>query len=140
MVRVFNMGVLNVSFIANEDLSAYQYHFVESAGSANEGYVVLADSGSATYSPIGVLQNAPESGEEATVCMFGPTKIHADYAAGTIDIGEWLTCNGSGEAEYTAVASLAVGFSLSPGDSSASNVMHMFFDPMASWLTRRTVN
>lgn len=140
MVRVYNVGLHNVGMIAGEDLSSYQYHLVESGGSTNEGYCYLADSGSTTYGPIGVLQNAPESGEEATVCMFGPTKVEAPAPGTQIGIGNFVTCNGSGQATYTTTASLACGWALSTGDSSASSIIHIWFDPSICGLTKRAVH
>lgn len=133
MVRISNMGLLNVSWTAAEDLSDYQYHFMESAGAGSQGAVKNADSGSATYSPIGVLQNDPESGEEATVVLFGPTKI---VSTASVSVGEWLTCNGSGHADVTTEASLACGWALSQADSSASCIIEMFFAPTMCWLTK----
>ena len=137
MVKVFDFGISDVSFLANETLAAYQYYFVESAGSAAVGSVALANSGSATYSPLGVVQNEPASGDEATVRMMGSTKVVAAAPGTQILCGHWVTCNGSGQAAYTSVASLACGFALSNSDSSASSIIEMFFDPGMSWLTRK---
>ena len=62
--------VLDVTFEAAEDLSSYQYHFVtlDSAGKAQ-----LMNAASDVV--IGVLQNAPKSGEEATVRVLGISKV-----------------------------------------------------------------
>jgi hypothetical protein len=133
------MGISPVSFVAGEDISDYIYHFVESAGSANDNKVNLADSGSATYSPLGVLQNDPESGEEASVILFGPTKVVFSAPGTQIKLGHWVTCDGSGHACYTAEASLAVGYALMTGDSSASCYGEIFFAPNMSWLTHMVV-
>lgn len=58
---------------ASADLSAKQYYFVKM--SAAKTVTVCAGT---TDKPIGVLQNAPESGEEAEVCVFGVTKVSGD--------------------------------------------------------------
>src|SRR5512139_1653718 len=61
--------------VAGEDLSAAanQYKFVTLSG---DNTVVLCDA--TTDDPIGVLQNRPDSGEEAVVCSIGVTKVQGD--------------------------------------------------------------
>lgn len=59
---------------AGEDLSAKQYHFVKLSGQT----VVLCSA--LTDVPIGVLQNAPESGQAAEVTVIGITKVSSDAA------------------------------------------------------------
>lgn len=58
------------SYKAAADLSAAQYHFVKAG--TNEGEVVLYNG---TGIPLGILQNAPESGELATVVVSGGSKV-----------------------------------------------------------------
>lgn len=60
---------------ASADLSAKQYYFVKMSG--NKTVTVCS---AVTDVPVGVLQNAPESGEEAVVCAIGVTKVNADAA------------------------------------------------------------
>lgn len=67
--------VLTMSFIASEDLSDYQYHFV---CQDSNGYVGLPDA--ATEYPLGILQNAPEKDEVATVMLMGVSKLVANAA------------------------------------------------------------
>ena len=59
---------------AGEDLSAKQYYFVKLSGQT----VVLCSA--LTDVPIGVLQNAPESGQAAEVMVIGITKVSSDAA------------------------------------------------------------
>jgi hypothetical protein len=68
---------VKVTLVAGADLSTKQYTFVklDSSGQA------VAASG-ATDIPIGVLQNAPTSGQEAEVLIVGGTKIVAGAAIG----------------------------------------------------------
>ena len=68
---------VKVSLVAGADLSTKQYTFVklDSSGQA------VAASG-ATDIPIGVLQNAPTSGQEAEVLVVGGTQIVAGAAIG----------------------------------------------------------
>lgn len=76
------LPVLEMSFIAEDDFSNYQYRFV--CLSTTEGYVKLADSTSEQV--IGVLQNAPDEGETANVIMLGVTKVVASEALNPNDI------------------------------------------------------
>lgn len=74
MAKEFN-PVLDLPFEAAEDLSDYRYHFVTID---TDGKVALLDS--AGEIPIGVLQNEPGSGEEATVRVLGVSKVVANAA------------------------------------------------------------
>ena len=78
--------------VASGDLSSYQYRFVKAASTA--GAVKLATS--ATANVLGVLQNDPTSGQAASVCALGETKVHA--AAALTTWGGTITVNGSGYA------------------------------------------
>ena len=76
---------------ASADLSAKQYYFVKLSGAGT----VDVCSG-ATDKPIGVLQNAPASGDAAAVCGLGVTKISADAA---ISAGALIGTSGDGQAD-----------------------------------------
>lgn len=69
------------TFTASADLSAKQYYIVKMSGD-NTVTVCAA----VTDVPIGVLQNAPASGGQAVVRVFGMSKVSADatLAAGNI--------------------------------------------------------
>ena len=66
---------VKVTLVAGADLSAKQYTFVK-VNSSGEAIAAAA----ATDIPIGVLQNAPTSGQEAEVLVVGGTKIVAGAA------------------------------------------------------------
>lgn len=68
---------VKVTLVAGADLSALQYNFVK----INSSGQAVACSG-ATDIPVGVLQNAPTSGQEAEVLVVGGTKIVAGAAIG----------------------------------------------------------
>ena len=68
---------VKVTLVAAADLSTKQYTFVKLDSS---GTVVAA--AAATDIPIGVLQNAPTSGQEAEVLVVGGTKVVAGAAIG----------------------------------------------------------
>ncbi|MFZ7126406.1 MAG: capsid cement protein [Desulfobacterales bacterium] len=81
--------VLTLSFEAGEDLSSYQFHAVVLD---DNDTVVLMDA--ADEVPIGVLQNAPESGETAEVAVLGVAKTKANGA---------LTVGSPVKAEFVSV-------------------------------------
>lgn len=62
-----------VGFTASADLSAKQYYAVKISGSRT--VTVCA---ATTDIPIGILQNAPTSGQAAEVCVIGHTKVNSD--------------------------------------------------------------
>jgi len=71
---------------ANADLSSHQYKIVEMLSTGNADISDLR-------AGFGVLQNIPESGEAATVCIAGETRVKA---GGTIAIGDSIHCVASG--------------------------------------------
>lgn len=72
--------ILTVSYAAAEDLSQAQYCFVV----LDNGAVRLPTN--ANEAPLGILQNAPQAGEAAAVCVAGICKVEAgeSVAANTI--------------------------------------------------------
>lgn len=91
---------VDVSFLAAEDLSAMQYRFVHQA---SDKTVDMVDSG--TEYPVGILQNAPESGEVAVVRISGTSKLVMNDA---VAVGAKVKCeyigaadNGKGDAADT---------------------------------------
>lgn len=87
---------VKLTLVAAADLSAKQYHFVK-LDANGKAAVIAAD----TDRPIGVLQNAPESGEEAEVLVVGGTKLQASAA---IDEGAILGTTSAGEAVTRVVS------------------------------------
>lgn len=69
-------GVLQLAYEAAEDLSDYKYHFV--VLDPTTGKVRLPDS--AAEIALGILQNAPESGQPADVMIIGKSKLVANAA------------------------------------------------------------
>lgn len=65
----------SISLTAGATLATKQYYFVKL--SADNTCIVCA---AATDVPIGVVQNAPASGETAEVVVVGLTKVNADAA------------------------------------------------------------
>ena len=107
-------GVI-ITLEAAEDLSAKQYNFVKL--DAN-GKVVLTLVATVGQIPIGVLQNAPESGEAATVMIVGVSKVEAGVA---FDEGVRIACSDAsssadnGQAIAADAADHVVGQSITAG-------------------------
>lgn len=80
-MATYNFGI-DYPFRAAVDLSNHQFRFV-SAGSI-AGEVVAAGLGAST---LGVLQNDPVAGEEATVRWFGSTKVMANAGSAIVNGG-----------------------------------------------------
>ncbi len=91
MAYEISNGTLKVTLIAGADLSSSQYKFVKM--SADNTCVICA---AATDVPIGVLQNDPASGEEASVTVIGGTKLTASAA---IAAGIKIGTNNAGKAD-----------------------------------------
>jgi len=96
----FEFGGRDISFTAAEDLSAMQYKFVMQASDAT-----VQMSNGATEMPVGILQNAPESGEVAVVRVDGTSKLVMNDA---VSVGTLVKCeyvgasdNGKGDAADT---------------------------------------
>ena len=84
-----------VSFIANGDLSAQQYHLVTPTTIADMS-VKLATAD--TQKLLGVLQNTPSTGggDAASVMISGITKVALDSTGVAIAKGDMLTCTTEG--------------------------------------------
>jgi hypothetical protein len=80
---------VKITLVAGADLSAKQYTFVK-LNSSGQAIAVAA----ATDRPIGVLQNAPTSGQEAEVLVVGGTKLVAGAA---VTEGAVVGTDGSGK-------------------------------------------
>lgn len=91
---------LDISFTAGESLAAMQYRFVHQA---DDNSVDMLDSG--TEFPVGILQNAPASGEIAVVRVAGTSKLVMNdaVAVGTLVKAEYVGAsdNGKGDAADT---------------------------------------
>lgn len=91
---------IDITFTAAESLATHQYRFVHQASDTT---VDMVDSGAEF--PVGVLQNAPASGEEAIVRVVGISKLVMNDA---VAVGAAVKCeyvgasdNGKGDAADT---------------------------------------
>lgn len=84
-------AAVKITLVAGADLSSDQYKFVKINSS---GQAVLCSG--ATDKPIGVLQNNPVSGGEASVTVVGGTKV---LSSASIDEGVLIGTNSAGKAD-----------------------------------------
>jgi len=82
---------LDISMLASEDISDYQYRFVIQS---SDTQVRLANA--TTDVPLGVLQNNPESGEVAVVRITGTSKVVAN---GALAVNKFVKCEYVGAAD-----------------------------------------
>ena len=95
---------VKVTLVAGADLSALQYRFVK-LNSSGEAVTCAAN----TDRPIGVLQNAPTSGQEAEILVVGGTKLVAGEA---IAEGAVLSTTSVGKADSITVGTATTQFIL----------------------------
>lgn len=121
--------------VAGEDLTGYQYRFVELQSDQANFSVWKADSASATYAPLGILQNAPSTNEEASVMVFGTSKLIVGHAGGATSPGSMLTRDTSGRGYLTTTGSLAYAIALEDSDASASSIISVMVNTMMGHLS-----
>jgi len=111
---------------AGADLSAKQYHFVKMA-SATTVDVCSA----ITDVPIGVLQNDPTSGNTATICIFGVTKVVAD---GTLAAGNVIGTSADGQADAIVAGTDTTVYVMGQAitAAAASETSTMFLNPTSA--------
>jgi len=103
---------MDESFVANENLESYQYALV-----VNSASNLVGRSGTAGEMCLGVLQNKPQSGENATIVMMGRCRIKA---GGTIAAGNEITATASGTAAAVASGQYILGLAIT-GVASGGN-------------------
>ena len=79
------------TFTAAADLSSKQYHFVVMASATTVNVATAI-----TNAPIGILQNNPESGQQAIVAISGVSKVVAD---GTLAAGNFIGTSADAQAD-----------------------------------------
>lgn len=104
----------NISREAGADLSAKQYHFaVSNNGKAN---LPTADGVRA----LGVIQNAPPSGQPAVIATEGVTKVVTD---GTVEIDDAVAAANGGRAKEAASGEYIQGTALEGDGGVAGTVI-----------------
>lgn len=87
---------IDITMLAAEDLSSYQYHFITQASDTTVQLMNAAGD-----APLGVLQNAPASGQPAVVRISGVSKLKANaaIAVGTQVKAEFVGVTDCGKAD-----------------------------------------
>lgn len=83
-------AAVKITLPAAADLSTKQYYFVKIDSNGKAALCAAA-----TDKPIGVLQNTPASGEEATITVVGGTKV---VASASLDEGTLIGTTSAGKA------------------------------------------
>jgi hypothetical protein len=128
-MATYNFG-FDKTFIADVDLSNYQYYLMTGASTAGK----IARASAAGGSVIGVLQNDPVAGEAAVVRVLGFSKViaHTEAAASPLTALGWVKSGSHGMAVgfVSATASTwAAGYTTETYASGASGFVEMFVLP-----------
>lgn len=94
-----SVGVLDLTFVAEADLSDYQYCVMTYGTAAG-----TCKKCGTSDTPIGVLQNAPELGEAASVRVLGTSKVKADGPFSKGDVLSVADANGEVDTVSSAPA------------------------------------
>lgn len=101
----FEGSNLTITLTAASDLSSKQYYFV--AVDTDGKAATTGDDGN----PIGVLQNKPEAGEAATICVYGVTKLYIGTESG-LGAGYNVGCDSNSAGKVSDTASFRMGVAL----------------------------
>ena len=120
----------DVPFLADEDLTAKQYTLLRPASTA--GYAACANS-ACSFGVLGVLQNSPSAGQEATVRLMGTTKVYGE-ANGTCGLayGGFVFAASTGRVEGYASGCPIIGRWLSAAVTSGDVVGEIFLFPFSA--------
>jgi hypothetical protein len=103
------------SMIAGEDLSSYQYCFVKAGASVN----TVEHMDAVSDEPIGILMNAPVSGQEAEVAMIGGgAKLKCDNS---VTNGAKITTTAAGLGSLASLGEKAYAKAIPMGSTTASS-------------------
>ena len=124
MAGATEVGVLDLTFTAENDLSAKQFYAVELSAADQ---VDLCDG--ATDTVVGILQNKPTAGQAATVRVLGKTKWVCDGNAAAIVAGYWVGTDASGQAVRKSTdKDKSAGIALR-GSTTAGDVIDVLLTP-----------
>lgn len=117
------------AFTSGCDFRNYQYTMVAAGSVAGEVTGILA----VNASTIGVLQNDPNVGEEATVCLYGLTKIYTDCenSSSPLTYGGLVKTASGGRAMGTVITATGsiniAGIALEAVASGSGRCIEMFY-------------
>lgn len=113
MAYEFSNYAVKVTLVAGANLSAKQYNFVK-LNASGQAVAVAAN----TDLPIGILQNAPESGQEAEVLISGGSKlVLGGTVAAAAVVGTSAAGAGVAIAHGTDTTKFAIGQAITGGAS-----------------------
>lgn len=117
----------NLSLIADSDLSAKQYGIV----AVTSGSINLCHQALTAVDPgiVGVLQNAPKSGEPATVSYAGFAKV---VAGGAVGVNVFFGSNTSGKAQVVNSGDMVLGRTLEAATAD-KDVISVLLVPPVRW-------
>lgn len=114
------------SFVAGADLSAKQFHAVKGDGTTEDSVVAASSQGEDF---IGILQNNPASGKDATVRLAGWSKAIAGSAnSGVIAAWSQVTVAADGRFEVAASGDKVIGVAVS-ASAAADQVFTLWLRP-----------
>jgi len=123
MANYFSAGIAAVPFLADEDLTSWQYRLVMAASTVGkvQKLDVLPTATCPRYA-MGVLQNDPSAGQEASVKMIGFTKVIGVVGGCDLRQGAPISAsnNGSVVAACETVNIFTYGVWLGPNVTSGS--------------------
>lgn len=124
MITKQYQGISPLSMYATADLSSSQYHFVKIDSNTDEAVVI----GDADCSAIGVLDNKPKAGDEASVVTHGIVKVVTGAA---VTRGAAVQCdtNGCVQMQSTLSGHNILGIAVT-GTTTVGNIIEVLLRPM----------
>ena len=141
MTAYFSDGIETVGFVADVDMTDWQYRLVKAASTNdNVGKFNHAQLGSASPAPIGVLMNDPSAGQEAVVKCLGFTKAVVDVPTTGCDLklGVFLKAASTGglvaASVTTGIQDVIFGRYLGPRTATAGSYYGNVLITGAGWI------
>ena len=106
MANYRDIAISDAPFKAGVDLTGKQYYFVSPGSIAGEVIVSVGPSGNPW--PLGILQNAPSSGQEAQVRVLGFSKLVCEANTCSLAWGRWIQVASDGQGEPLATEATAI--------------------------------
>lgn len=112
-----------MSFRSVGDLTAKRYHIARSAGDRFCGVASVATDSKI----VGIIDNAPSSGQAAAVCYGGETKLVAGGAA--VSSNAWVSVNSAGRAVDAASGDMVVARALQASAADGDVISVLAYKP-----------
>jgi hypothetical protein len=133
MANYFNAGISEVSFVADEDLSDWQWRLVMTASTVGnvQKYDILPTAGSPRV-PLGVVVNSPSLGQEASIKVIGFAKAVGLVSTCYLSHGALLSSSNGGQLvpasqdESDHVAGIWFGPSVTSGSAYGNVLLNPF--------------